>query len=43
MDEEFKLYSAYQAAVHKEAPEGLTRDGFIGYLVDTSIMVRSVA
>ncbi|VDK34379.1 unnamed protein product [Taenia asiatica] len=29
LDEEFKLYSAYQIAVHKEAPEDLTRDGFI--------------
>eukprot|EP00108_Taenia_solium_P009984 TsM_000148900 transcript=TsM_000148900 gene=TsM_000148900 len=43
LDEEFKLYSAYQAAVHKEAPEDLTRDGFIEYLVDTSLVSGSDA
>ncbi|VDK34380.1 unnamed protein product [Taenia asiatica] len=32
LDEELKLYSAYQAAVCKEAPEDLTRDGFIKQL-----------
>ncbi|VDM27791.1 unnamed protein product, partial [Hydatigera taeniaeformis] len=38
LDEEFRLYSAYQVAVHKDAPEDLKRDDFIGYLVDTLIV-----
>ncbi|KAL5104545.1 Arginyl-tRNA--protein transferase 1 [Taenia crassiceps] len=38
LDEEFKLYSDYQVAVHGESRRNLTRDGFIRYLVDTSIV-----
>uniref|UniRef100_A0A915EV49 Arginyl-tRNA--protein transferase 1 n=1 Tax=Echinococcus canadensis TaxID=519352 RepID=A0A915EV49_9CEST len=38
LDEEFRLYSAYQVAVHKDAPEDLKRENFIEYLVDSLIV-----
>ncbi|KAH9278422.1 Arginyl-tRNA--protein transferase 1 [Echinococcus granulosus] len=38
LDEEFKLYSAYQVAVHNDPPEKLKRKSFTRFLVDSPLV-----
>ncbi|KAH9278606.1 Arginyl-tRNA--protein transferase 1 [Echinococcus granulosus] len=42
LDEEFKLYSAYQVAVHNDPPEKLKRKSFTRFLVDSPLVVRAL-
>ncbi|CDI97987.1 arginyl tRNA protein transferase 1 [Echinococcus multilocularis] len=38
LDEEFKLYSAYQVAVHNDPPDKLKRKSFTRFLVDSPLV-----
>ncbi|VDM17493.1 unnamed protein product [Hydatigera taeniaeformis] len=38
LDDEFKLYSDYQVAVHKDPPEKLKRKGFMRFLVSSPLV-----
>jgi hypothetical protein len=38
-DDTFALYTKYQAIIHNDPPDKISKDGFLGFLVNTPLEV----